>query len=235
MTLENIPVYLEIGQRKTFAGALDWPGWARGGRDEAAALAALLVYGPRYARVLQFGGLNFQPPDSVEALRVVERLPGSGTTDFGVPDVAPSSDLGRINEAEVRRSGEILQACWAALDAAIAATAGVELKRGPRGGGRQLEAIARHVLEGEQGYLRRLAWKMPKHEAVNLNEEMRLTRQAIMDALSAAAQGDLPERGPRGGPIWSARYFVRRVAWHALDHLWEIEDRSGLIHSHTSG
>src|SRR5438132_1502141 len=36
----------------------------------------------------------------------------------------------------------------------------------------------------------------------------------------------LPESGPRGGKIWLPRYFVRRVAWHALDHAWEIEDRS---------
>jgi hypothetical protein len=26
--------------------------------------------------------------------------------------------------------------------------------------------------------------------------------------------------------LWSPRYFVRRSAWHALDHAWEIEDRS---------
>jgi hypothetical protein len=25
---------------------------------------------------------------------------------------------------------------------------------------------------------------------------------------------------------WSPRFFVRRSAWHALDHAWEIEDRS---------
>ncbi len=25
--------------------------------------------------------------------------------------------------------------------------------------------------------------------------------------------------------IGRARYFVRRTAWHVLDHLWEIEDR----------
>ncbi len=25
--------------------------------------------------------------------------------------------------------------------------------------------------------------------------------------------------------LWTARSFVRRVAWHTLDHTWEIEDR----------
>lgn len=67
---------------------------------------------------------------------------------------------------------------------------------------------------------------MPEHEAADLNEEMRLTRQAIMDGLAASARGDIPERGPRGGARWPARYFVRRVAWHVLDHAWEIVDRA---------
>jgi hypothetical protein len=35
----------------------------------------------------------------------------------------------------------------------------------------------------------------------------------------------VPERGPRGGAIWSARNYVRRIAWHVLDHAWEIEDK----------
>lgn len=25
---------------------------------------------------------------------------------------------------------------------------------------------------------------------------------------------------------WPARYAARRIAWHVLDHAWEIEDRS---------
>ena len=33
-----------------------------------------------------------------------------------------------------------------------------------------------------------------------------------------------------GSPLadrrWTARYAARRIAWHALDHAWEIEDRS---------
>ena len=100
------------------------------------------------------------------------------------------------------------------------------LSASPRGGGRELEDITRHVLGAEQGYLSRLAWKAPRGDSGNLNEDMRRTRQAIMDALAAAERGDIPERGPRGGVIWPARYFVRRVAWHVLDHAWEIEDRA---------
>jgi hypothetical protein len=94
-------MYLEIGKKRAFAGATDWHGWCRSGRDEQAALQALFDYGPRYARVLQGARLGFHAP----------------------------------------------------------------------------------------------------------------------------AKGEISPRGPRGGARWAPRYFVRRVAWHMLDHAREIEDR----------
>jgi hypothetical protein len=48
----RIPVYVEAGAKKTFASALDWPGWSRGAKDEDGALGALLAHGPRYGRVV---------------------------------------------------------------------------------------------------------------------------------------------------------------------------------------
>ena len=218
--------YLEIGQKRVFAAALDWPGWCRSGRDEDAALRALLDYAPRYAAVAKRAGLPFSSPDSTAVFTIMERLPGGATTDFGAPEAIPASDRRPLSSAELARFGALLAACWSVYDAIAAAAAGVELRKGPRGGGRELEAITHHVLDGEQGYLSRLAWKIDKNKATDLNEEMRLTRQATMDALSAAERGQIPERGPRGGVIWPARYFVRRVAWHVLDHAWEIMDRS---------
>jgi len=218
--------YLEIGQKRVFAAALDWPGWCRSGRDESAALQGLLDYAPRYAAVAERAGIPFAAPNSTIAFNVVERLPGGAGTDFGAPEAIPSSDRRPLISAELTRIGLLLAACWAVYDSIAAAAAGVELRKGPRGGGRELEAITRHVLGAEQGYLSRLARKPPQGEQADLNEAMRLTRQAIMDALAAAERGEIPERGPRGGVIWPARYFVRRVAWHVLDHAWEIVDRS---------
>lgn len=221
-------VYLEIGKKRVFAGALEWPGLSRSGRSEAEALAALDQYWPRYVAVLARAELELEPPEDVPAFDVVERLPGGATTDFGAPEAIPTADREPLHSDDLARLGAILAACWEAFDAAAAAAVGIELRKGPRGGGRELEAITRHVLEAEQGYLSRLAWKVDKSQAANLNEEMRLTRQAIMDALAAAERGEIPERGPRGGVIWPARYFVRRVAWHVLDHAWEIEDRAAM-------
>ena len=38
---------------------------------------------------------------------------------------------------------------------------------------------------------------------------------------------DAYANGPNipGGERWPALFAVRRSAWHALDHAWEIEDR----------
>ncbi len=221
----KIDVYLEIGKKRTFAGAIDWPGWGRSGRDEGSALQALFEYGPRYAHVLRTARLGFQAPEDVSAFSVIERLKGNATTDFGAPDVAPSSDTRPIDEAELRRFQGLLKACWRAFDAAASAAIGKELRKGPRGGGRDLEGIVQHVLGADAGYLSRLAWKLKKDEASNPSEVLDRTRQAILEVLASAARGEVPERGPRGGVIWKPRYFVRRVAWHVLDHVWEIEDR----------
>src|SRR4029450_9907291 len=88
----KLNVYLEVGSRRTFAAALDWPGWCRMGRDEATALQTLFAYGPPYARILRSARLGFQVPSDVSAFVVVERLKGNATTDFGAPDLAPASD-----------------------------------------------------------------------------------------------------------------------------------------------
>ena len=221
----QISVYLEIGQKRTFAGAVDWPGWCRAGRDEAAALQALCDYGPRYARVLHGATIDFQPPAEISEFNVVERLAGNATTDFGAPDVGPRSDRMPLADADLQRFQTLLQACWQAFDGAVQSAAGKELRKGPRGGGRDLETIVEHVLGADVSYLGRLAWKQKRDEAASRGAELDRTRQAMLAALAAAARGEIPTHGPRGGVIWPPRTFVRRVAWHLLDHLWEIEDR----------
>ena len=222
---DQIEVYLEIGQKRTFAGALDWPGWARSGRDADAALQALCDAGPRYAQALRGTKLGFRAPKDVSAFKVVERLEGNTTTDFGAPDAAPSSDAQPVDAAALKRLETLLQACWGAFDAAVAVAHDKELRLGPRGGGRDLEGIARHVLGADGGYLSALGWKLKQDDGADWRAELERTRQAVLEGLGAAARGEIPERGPRGGVRWSPRYFVRRVAWHVLDHAWEIEDR----------
>jgi hypothetical protein len=87
--------------------------------------------------------------------------------------------------------------------------------------------MIRHLLESDKGYLNAVGWKSQRDEEGDLDQQLKGTRKAILEALRASARGEIPARGPRGGTRWSARYFVRRLAWHTLDHAWEIEDRMG--------
>jgi hypothetical protein len=102
---------------------------------------------------------------------------------------------------------------------------GKTLATGPRGGGRSLDAIVGHIVAADAGYLTAVGWKPPTAKA---SEQLTVTREAILAALEASATGAIPARGPRGGARWTARYFVRRVAWHVIAHVWEIERRAAL-------
>ena len=221
----TIPVYLEVGSKRTFASALDWPGWARSGKGEEAALEALLNYGLRYAGVVRPLRLGFQAPEGLSAFDVVQRLDGDATTDFGAPGGIPPTDVRPMDEAELRRMQSVLRGCWRTFDELVEASEGQTLKPGPRGGGRDLKKIIEHVLGAEQAYLSRLGVKLKLPEGAPLPAQLDQCRQAVQDGLRSAVQGDLPAHGPRGGLHWPARYFVRRAAWHVLDHAWEIEDR----------
>ena len=222
---EMIDVYLEIGKKRTFAGAVDWPGWCRSGQDQESALQALVDYGTRYARVVRAKEFGFRAPADVSSFVVVERLKGNATTDFGAPDLTPERDAEPIHEKDFKRLQSILKACWRAFDAVARTAKGKELRKGPRGGGRELDGVVRHVLGSDASYISSLGWKVEQDEEAYLDEELKRTRKAILEGLQAASQGEIAERGPRGGMRWKPRYFVRRVAWHVLDHAWEIKDR----------
>jgi len=213
-----IEVYLEIGAKRTFAGAMAWPGWCRAGRDEAGALAALSTYAARYEAVVAGMGLAFAAPGDTGAFGVVGRVRGGSGTDFGVPSAFAPRDEEPVAGTELERLMTILQACWAAFDRAAAGVTPAGLAAGPRGGGRSVEAIRAHVSDAEGGYLSAISQKAAAGRPDR--------RGALLDAMAAVAPLGVPPPGPRGGRRWPARYFVRRVAWHALDHAWEIQDRT---------
>jgi len=211
-----ISVCLEVGAKRVFASALDWPGWSRAARDEESALQALFDYRSRYSGVVAGRRLGFIAPKDAGVLRVMERIPGDATTDFGAPGRIAKADRRRTTERDVRRLQSLLIACWEAFDEAAEASRGRTLRTGARGGGRSLDAIVRHVDEADAGYLVRIGGKADRGAPL---------RDQILETLVAAPRTGTPPPGPRGGTRWPVRYHVRRSAWHALDHAWEIEDR----------
>jgi hypothetical protein len=218
-------IYLEIGQKKVFAAALDWPGLARPGRDQPTALQSLYDYAPRYAHILQSTNLDFHAPADPTAFTIIERLPGDATTDFGALGAIPSADTQPVTDDDLQRFQILLHAYWQAFDATVQNAIGRELRKGPRGGGRELDAIIEHVLGADASYLSSLGWKFKQPKDASLTEQLPQLRQAILEGLAASIRGEIPPTGPRGGLRWPPRYFIRRSAWHLLDHLWEIQDR----------
>jgi hypothetical protein len=221
-------IYLEVGSKRVFAVAMERPGWCRSGRDEDAALKALVAYGPRYAKALGATGRGFEPPADPAALDVVERLRGNATTDFGAPGVAPAADDRPLKNADLERLTQVLRACWRKFDRAAKAARGKQLQKGPRGGGRELDAIVSHVLEADAAYLSRLGARFKRSDDPEVSVDLTRLRKTFMDALSARAHGVPPSPSRRTSALWKPRYAVRRSAWHALDHAWEIEDRAAL-------
>ena len=194
-------VYLEVGAKRVFACAVDWPGWARSGRTEEAALETLLAYVPRYAAVVP----GFDPGE----LSVVGRLPGTATTDFGAPDARGEWDDALLPTAEAERLARLLDCCWQVFDVVVAG-APAELRKGPRGGGRDRDKVVDHVREAERNYTRTIGVKVPPRTP--WTEQ----REAVLAGV----------RAPAVSTSWPVRYYVRRAAWHVLDHAWEIEDRA---------
>jgi hypothetical protein len=212
------PVYVEVGRKRAFASARDWPGWCRAGKGEEEALIALAEYAPRYAVVAIEAGLEL-PARAADRLDVVERLPGDATTEFGAPSAVAAGDGDGLSPAEAKRQAALLEAAWARFDG-IAAGAPATLAKGPRGGGRDRDPIVDHVVGADAAYARKIgiAHKPP---AGADREAVAALRAEILEAVRTRRFGSPPRSEP-----WPARYAIRRISWHVLDHAWEIEDKS---------
>src|SRR6266498_3607286 len=211
-------VGVELGSKRVFVCALDWPGWCRSGKTEELALEALAAYAPRYAAVAERAGIAL-PARAGDRFEVVERLEGSGATDFGIPHEVAAADAARLRGPEAERRSNLVTAAWEVFDRVVAG-APAELRKGPRGGGRDRDKIVDHVLGAEAAYARKLGIKHPQ-PARDDRAAITALREDILAVLRSPSDGSPPV--PKG---WPPRYATRRIAWHALDHAWEIEDRS---------
>lgn len=197
-----VRIYIETGKTWSFAAAIDWPGWCRRGKSPEAAMEALAAYRDRYADAI---GMRVPRSDFSE----VGRLPGGSGTEFGVPSGIGPWDSEALPRSEPARGASILGACWSRFDA-VAASAPAALRKGPRGGGRDRDKIVEHVRDAERAYGPRMGVKLPASDSWTDQ------RARILEQITS-----YPEDAR-----WPLRYAVRRLAWHILDHTWEIQDRS---------
>jgi hypothetical protein len=213
-------VILEIGKkRRVVAGAMDWPGLDRWGTSDEDATEKLLSYVPRYAGVAERAGLAkaFGRERNVE---VVERVPGSSSTDFwGIAHV-PSEIEGEIlSLADVERRLDLLQACWAYFDE-VAARITEELRPGPRSAGRTHDQIVRHVYYNEpEQFSRKVEVRTPV-DVVLTPKGLATHRREYLEAIRTYNAEGKPAR------TWPIQFLIRRTAHHVMDHAWEMEDRA---------
>lgn len=205
----TLRIALELGRTKVFASALDWPGWSRWGGTDESAIDELLAYAERYAVVAVRAGARF--PASFD-VTVVERLPGTTTTDFGAPAVPAAVELDPLSAPALARQVALMRASWELFDEVVA-SAPATLRKGPRGGGRDRDDVVAHVHEAERAYARKVGVRHPPFRAPGAVEAMRADLVATL--LSGTATGD-----------WPPAYAIRRITWHVVDHLWEVEDKS---------
>ena len=223
MSSGRIAVFLEVAPKQAVASALDWPGWCRAGRDEGAALAVLAGYAGRYAPVAGQAGVSL--PATV-AFDVVERVPGGPATAFAAPEcrrpfpqITAKAERAAVAPAAARRLAGLVGAVWAAFDQ-IAAASPAGLRKGPRGGGRDRDQLIGHVIGAETAYARKLGVKR-KQPAIGDIAAIGELREAIATVVGAPSDGSPVV--PNG---WTTRYAARRIAWHVLEHAWEMQDRA---------
>ncbi len=221
-----IRVVLERGPKakKFVAYAIDWPGWSRGARTPDETLEMFAAYRERYRPIAVRAGLGPEF-DHAGDLDVVEDRVGTGSVDFWAISFSPSSfEQEPMDAAELERKITILQACWDYFDD-VAARVSPEMRRGPRGGGRDRDTIIRHTIRVEsEDFAKKVGLKIGECEALEPGA-LEPYRADYVDAMRAYRQAY--ERGEVKRPMrsWTLAFLVRHSAFHTMDHAWEMEDK----------
>jgi hypothetical protein len=206
--------------KRSVAFSVDWPGWSRGARTAELALESLESYRGRYRPIASLAGMA-RAFDDAGPLEVVEDKVGTGSTDFWGISFSPSAtEQGPMAEAELERAITLLRACWAFFDD-VAARVSPEMRKGPRGGGRDRDQIIRHTIRTEsEDFAKQVGLRIPERAALT-PDGLRQHREAYVAAMRAYNAGEVRRRMRS----WTLPFLIRHSAFHTLDHAWEMEDK----------
>lgn len=180
-------------------------------------------YRDRYAVVADRAGLGEEYASEPNAIVTIE-YDGTPSTDFwGISFAHSDIDHQLLSAGELDRHLALLEACWAEFDD-IALRVSPELRKGPRGGGRDRDHIVRHVLAGDIDWVKRLDIRPELHDIVP-PDARRLFRARIIDAIRDLHADGVNASRAKGGPAWTHRFLIRHLAYHTMDHAWEMEDK----------
>jgi hypothetical protein len=206
--------------KRSVAFAIDWPGWSRGAKTAEIAVETLEAYRERYRPIADLAGMA-REFDAAGPLEIVEDRIGAGSTDFWGISFSPSTtEHGPLSDAEFDRSITLLQACWTFFDA-VAARVSPEMRKGPRGGGRDRNRIIRHTIRTEsEDFAKQVGLRIPE-EAALTPDGLRQHRKTYVEAMRAYNAGEVEKRMRS----WTLPFLIRHSAFHTLDHAWEMEDK----------
>jgi hypothetical protein len=206
--------------KRAVAFALDWPGWSRGAKTPELAVETLESYRERYRPIAALAGMADEF-DGAGTLEIVEDRVGTGSVDFWGISFSPSStEQGPMSDAELDRGVALLRACWTFFDG-VAARVSPEMRKGPRGGGRDRDKIIRHTIRTEsEDFAKQVGLRIPEEGAL-APDALREYRDAYVAAIRAYNAGEI-QRPMRS---WSLPFLIRHSAFHTLDHAWEMEDK----------
>jgi hypothetical protein len=206
--------------KRSVAFSIDWPGWSRGARSPELAVETLEEYRERYRPVAALAGME-REFEAAGPVLVVEDKVGTGSTDFWGISFSPSaSEPEPMSEAELERRISLLQACWEFFDG-VAARVSPEMRKGPRGGGRDRDRIIRHTIRNEsEEFAKQVGLRIPE-EAALTPDGLRRHRETYVAAMRAYNAGEVKRRMRR----WNLPFLIRHSAFHTLDHAWEMEDK----------
>jgi hypothetical protein len=217
----SVRTVIESGPKgkRSVAFSLDWPGWSRGAKSADLAVETLESYRERYRPVARLAKMA-REFDAVGPLKIVEEKVGNGSTDFwGISFSPAAAEQGPMSKAELERGITLLRACWAFFDGG-AARVSPEMRKGPRGGGRDRDRIIRHTIRTEsEDFARQVGLRIPE-EAALTPDGLRQHRQTYVAAMRAYNAGEVKRMRS-----WTLPFLIRHSAFHMLDHAWEMEDK----------
>jgi len=207
-------------EKRVVAIAVDWPGWSRGARTAELALEALESYRARYRPIAALAGME-REFDAAGPLEIVEEKVGTGSTDFWGISFSPASmEQDPMSEAGLERGIKLLKACWTYFDS-VAARVSPQMRKGPRGGGRERDEIIRHQFRVESLDFSKQVGLQIEDGPVLAGEALREYRDDYLAGIRAYNAGDIKRRMRS----WTLAFLIRHSAFHTLDHAWEMEDK----------
>jgi ribosomal protein S18 acetylase RimI-like enzyme len=238
----RIRVWLEPGYDHGRYGAwlLDWPGSFTWGPTREGAMARVQSEASRHVRWLVSHGEPAMAPET-DAMEVAEEVPATWLNDGYERNATFEADRAAVSDVELETAIRRLGHARADLTALIERVRAFERDGGAlpleertddaakhSSPGRRSDEVLRHIATAEIWLASRLdrSLRYERQRAVEPVSDLQATRAWVMERLRELWARDAALSGTDGkGETWTLRKVLRRLLYHSLDHLLELDRR----------